>query len=83
MKTLNKIESPILGLCMFIVLLYFRLQPLRIFVFHYKSMGKRLLPDVCGCAVSKDASVDVCSKGICFAGRVLHITCLFSQYLGI
>ena len=29
----------------------------------YKSMDRRLLPDVCGCPVSWNASVDVCSEG--------------------
>ena len=28
---------------------------------HY--LGRCLLPDVCGCLVSRIASVDVCSKG--------------------
>ena len=41
-----------------------------------------LLPDVCGCLVSWDVSVDVCSDGMCFAGRVLPITCFVFQRFG-
>ena len=29
----------------------------------YKSMGRRLLPDVCSCSVTRDASVNVCADG--------------------
>ena len=29
----------------------------------YKSMGRRLLPDVCCCPVTRDASVNVCAEG--------------------
>ena len=49
---------------------------------HY--LGRRLLPDVCGYHVFRIASVGViimCLEGLCFACRILPITC-FSKLLG-
>ena len=44
--------------------------------------GMRLLSDVCGYPVSRIVSVDVWSEGVCFACRILSVTCFFPKVWG-
>ena len=44
---------------------------------------RRLLPDVCSCCVSRNASVSVAWRGLIVACRDLHINCFFSIFWGL
>ena len=41
---------------------------------------RRLLPDVCSCCVSRNASVSMAYRGLIVASRELPITCFLSNF---
>ena len=44
---------------------------------------RRLLPDVCSCCVSRNASVSVDRRGLIVVCRDLPITCFLSKFWGL